>query len=88
MHNGGVDAAARIHSSITGRIKLRNTPPPLASNDLFGRAAELNLDTTNSACAGTPFYVGVEFVSTNWAVRRVSVISIVKEPEPSWDSIG
>jgi hypothetical protein len=30
------DAAARIHSSIAGRIKVRNTPPPLASNDLFG----------------------------------------------------
>jgi hypothetical protein len=36
--NGGVDAAARIQSSITGRIKLRNTLPPLASNDLFGGA--------------------------------------------------
>src|SRR5205807_7376778 len=33
--NVGVDAAARIHSSIAGRIKLRNTLPPLASNDLF-----------------------------------------------------
>src|SRR5882724_11120311 len=35
-HNVGVDAAARFHSSIAGRIKLRNAPPPLASNDLFG----------------------------------------------------
>jgi hypothetical protein len=34
--NGGVDAAARFHSSIAGRIKLRNTLPPLASNDLLG----------------------------------------------------
>jgi hypothetical protein len=34
-HNGGVDAAARLHSIIAGRIKLPNTPPPLASNDLF-----------------------------------------------------
>jgi hypothetical protein len=33
--NGGVDAAARIQSSIAGRIMMRNTPPPLASNDLF-----------------------------------------------------
>ena len=37
--NGGVDAAARIQSSIAGRIKLRNTPPPLASNDLLGGVA-------------------------------------------------
>jgi hypothetical protein len=34
--NGGVDAAARIHARIAGRIKLRNTLPPLASNDLLG----------------------------------------------------
>src|SRR5438105_3341975 len=32
-----VDAAARIQSSIAGRIKLRNTPPSLASNDLAVR---------------------------------------------------
>src|SRR2546429_5690666 len=31
-----VDAAARIQSSIAGRIKLRNTLPPLASNELLG----------------------------------------------------
>ncbi|HXL79841.1 MAG TPA: hypothetical protein VN951_03110 [Pyrinomonadaceae bacterium] len=37
--NGGVDAAARIQSSIAGLIKLRNTLPPLASNDLFDSAA-------------------------------------------------
>jgi len=36
--NGGVDAAARIQSSIAGPIILRNTLPPLASNDLlYGR---------------------------------------------------
>src|SRR6266542_5622589 len=35
-YNGGVDAAARIQSSIAGPIILRNTLPPLASNDLFG----------------------------------------------------
>src|ERR1700682_6134900 len=35
--NGGVDAAARTHSNIAGRIKLRNTLPPLASNDLLCR---------------------------------------------------
>jgi hypothetical protein len=34
--NARVDAAARIHSNIAGRIKLRNTLTPLASNDLFG----------------------------------------------------
>jgi hypothetical protein len=39
--NGRVDAAARIQSSIAGRIMLRNTLPPLASNDLFGIAARL-----------------------------------------------
>src|SRR5437588_9353819 len=31
-----VDAASRNQSSIAGRIKLRNTLPPLASNDLMG----------------------------------------------------
>src|ERR1043166_7421719 len=35
--NGGVDAAARIHSSIAGLIMVRNTLPPLASNDLLCR---------------------------------------------------
>jgi hypothetical protein len=34
--NGGVDAAARIQSTIAGAIILRNTLPPLASNDLLG----------------------------------------------------
>src|SRR5947207_15288779 len=33
--SNGADAAARIQSSIAGRIKLRNTLPPLASNDLL-----------------------------------------------------
>jgi hypothetical protein len=37
-HNGGVDAAARIHERIAGPIMMRNTPLPLASNDLFGVA--------------------------------------------------
>ena len=36
LPNGGVDAAARIHSSIAGPVMMRNTLPPLASNDLFG----------------------------------------------------
>jgi hypothetical protein len=40
--NGGVDGAARIHSSIAERIKLRNTPPPLASNDLLCCPLEAN----------------------------------------------
>jgi hypothetical protein len=35
QHNVGADAAARIHERIVGPIKLRNTPPPLASNDLL-----------------------------------------------------
>jgi hypothetical protein len=39
--NGGVDAAARFHSSIAGSVMMRNTPPPLASNDLFGCVADL-----------------------------------------------
>src|SRR5205823_4665423 len=34
-----VDAAARIHSTFAGRSKLRNTLPPLASNDLYGGAS-------------------------------------------------
>jgi hypothetical protein len=36
--NGGVDAAARFHSTIAGPVMMRNTLPPLASNDLFGAA--------------------------------------------------
>ncbi|MGQ0763743.1 MAG: hypothetical protein ACT4OT_17245 [Acidobacteriota bacterium] len=36
--NGGVDAAARFHSTIAAPIILRNTLPPLASNDLLGVA--------------------------------------------------
>jgi hypothetical protein len=51
MPNGGVDAAARIQSSIAGRIKLRNTPPPLASNDLFG-GAHLGQDAERIQAAG------------------------------------
>jgi hypothetical protein len=34
--NGGVDAAARFHSSIAGPIMMQNTPPPLASNEWLG----------------------------------------------------
>ena len=33
--NGRVDAAARFHSSIAGPVMMRNTLPPLASNDLL-----------------------------------------------------
>jgi hypothetical protein len=40
--NGGVDAAARIQSSIAGLDTMRNTLPPLASNDLLGRSAKKN----------------------------------------------
>src|SRR3954463_12016325 len=35
--NGGVDAAARIKAPFAGPSKLRNTLPPLASNDLLCR---------------------------------------------------
>jgi hypothetical protein len=35
MPNDGVDAAARIKAPFAGSIKLRNRPPPLAS-DLLG----------------------------------------------------
>ena len=33
--NGGVDAAALFHSGIAGAVTMRNTPPPLASNNLL-----------------------------------------------------
>src|SRR6266516_2799469 len=46
-HNGRVDAAARIQSSIAGRIKLRNTLPPLASNDLLSGARHYLCVRTN-----------------------------------------
>src|SRR2546421_9706678 len=35
--NGGVDAAARINSPSAAPVMMRNTPPPLASNDLLYR---------------------------------------------------
>src|SRR3954470_1880169 len=44
MDNGGVDAAARIQSSIAGRIMMRNTLPPLASNDLLCGAMRCTRD--------------------------------------------
>jgi hypothetical protein len=34
--NGGVDAAARIQPIVAGPVVMRNTLPPLASNDLLG----------------------------------------------------
>jgi hypothetical protein len=40
--NVRVDAAARIQSSIAGRIKLRNTLPPIASDYLLGRDSRLD----------------------------------------------
>jgi len=43
LEDGGVDAAARIQSSIAGPIKLRNTLPPLASNDLFDGVASISV---------------------------------------------
>jgi hypothetical protein len=36
MPNVGVDAAARIKAPFAAPSKLRNTLPPLASNDLLG----------------------------------------------------
>jgi hypothetical protein len=36
--NGGVDAAARINAPFAGPVMMRNTLPPLASNDLLARA--------------------------------------------------
>jgi hypothetical protein len=36
--NGGVDAAARFKAPFAAPSWLRNTLPPLASNDLFDRA--------------------------------------------------
>jgi hypothetical protein len=38
MPNGGVDAAARFHSTFAAPVTMRNTLPPLASNDLFDAA--------------------------------------------------
>jgi hypothetical protein len=32
QHNGGVDAAARNHSSTAAPVMMQNTLPPLASN--------------------------------------------------------
>ena len=50
--NGGVDAAARIHSSIAGPVMMRNTLPPLASNDLLGGVRRLCEVTANSLDRG------------------------------------
>jgi hypothetical protein len=38
LPNGGVDAAARINAPFAAPSKLRNTLPPLASNDLLDSA--------------------------------------------------
>src|SRR5215475_11321852 len=35
MSNGRVDASAVIYSTIAGTVMMRNTLPPLASNDLL-----------------------------------------------------
>ena len=35
-YNGGVDAAARFHSTFAEPVMMRNTLPPLASNLLGG----------------------------------------------------
>lgn len=42
-HERDHDPAARIHSSLAGPVKLRNTLPPLASNDLFHRWIRLSM---------------------------------------------
>jgi len=36
MRDDRIEAAARIQSSIAAPVMMRNTLPPLASNDLFG----------------------------------------------------
>jgi hypothetical protein len=41
--NVGVDAAARFHSSFAGPVMMRNTLPPLASNDLLYRVPVLQI---------------------------------------------
>jgi hypothetical protein len=41
--NGGVDAAARIQSSVAGPVMMQNTLPPLASNDLLGGSSHMSL---------------------------------------------
>ena len=47
--NGRVDAAARFHSSIAGPIMMRNTLPPLASNDLLCVASNTDLTADHRA---------------------------------------
>src|SRR6266852_9315690 len=49
-YNGGVDAAARSHERIAGPSLMRNTLPPLASNDLFDIAFSKNTVTLNRPC--------------------------------------
>src|SRR5260370_20467200 len=46
--NGGVDAAARIKAPFAAPSKLRNTLPPLASNDLLYAIAATTTFTTHN----------------------------------------
>src|SRR6266404_8095379 len=50
-HNGGVDAAARIKAPFAVPSKLRNTLPPLASNDLLCSALPQEKRKVNSDAA-------------------------------------
>jgi hypothetical protein len=45
--NGGVDAAARIKAPSAAPSKLRNTLPPLASNDLLSGVAIIDAVRTH-----------------------------------------
>jgi hypothetical protein len=48
MPNGGVDRPARFHERIAGPVMMRNTLPPLASNDLFDGAGKRLLALQNN----------------------------------------
>jgi hypothetical protein len=41
--NGGPDAAARFHESLAGSVMMRNTLPPLASNDFWGETSDSHM---------------------------------------------
>ena len=57
-HNGGVDAAARIKSTIA-QLEIGNefTLPPLASNDLLGRVSNRAPNYFGSADSSSNFVV-------------------------------
>src|ERR1041384_5342865 len=67
--NGGVDAAARIQSSNAGPVMMRDTPPPLASNDLLCRPRESEFETHRIGCC-IGYDAAVEFHEVNVAFRH------------------